>query len=71
MNNINKLKNIKLTNKDFYFCYNVKLSKYLHENGIRFIIHAKNNDNKRFWLYQQSDTLTKKILEYRKINYIK
>lgn len=44
-----------LTNKDFYFCYDRKLSKALKKKGFNFLAHANAmSSGKEFWLYHRS-----------------
>lgn len=53
-----------LTNKDFFFCYDKKLSIFLHKKGFRYITVARNDNDMRFWMYQKSYILNKTIHEY-------
>lgn len=47
-----------LTHKDFFFCYNMKFSKELEQQGFRYICSAKNhNSNSIFHLYYLSNEL--------------
>jgi hypothetical protein len=55
--------------KEYFFCYSPTLHKFLHNrHKIKFICAALNeNDKRKFWLYEQSDELSKGILEYKSI----
>lgn len=57
-----------MDNKQFFFCYDANLSKFLKFNkGMRYILKAINpSSNKMFWLYWQSAELTKAIDEFFK-----
>lgn len=47
-----------LKRKDFFFCYNMKFSKELEQQGFRYICSAKNhNSNSIFHLYYLSNEL--------------
>lgn len=50
--------NQRITDKDFYYCYDVNLSKHLKTQGILYVIKAKSIvDNKVFTMYQKSQKL--------------
>lgn len=38
-----------------FFCYDLALKNKLKANGIKFIVTALTNDNKRFWLYWREE----------------
>lgn len=45
----------KLTNKDFYFCYDAKMSSFLKEQGVEYILKARScKDNRIFTIYERS-----------------
>lgn len=54
-----------MTVKDFYFCYDKKVAKYLrYDKGIEFITVARHDKTgKRFWLFLQSEELSKALSE--------
>jgi len=56
--------------KDYFFCYNPKLARFLrHEKDIEYIIKAKHtNTDKIFYLFEQSKELSNGINEYKKIS---
>jgi len=57
---------MKITNKDFFFCYNKKLSDFLTENGIKYITIAIEPKSKRqFSLYFINEQLQQLIKEYK------
>ena len=56
---------IKLNENDFYFCYDLRCSRYLSNKGIGFITVAKNKDNdKVFSMYLMDKKLMKALDEY-------
>lgn len=58
-----------LTEKDFFFCYNYKLSAFLRYKGIHYItksIAPKNN--KMYTMYQKTDELQAAIDQYVTLN---
>ena len=60
---------MRITKKDFFFCYNPKLSNHLWKNGFRYEMKAINPDNNRiFTMYIKSDELQRSIDEYRQLN---
>ncbi|MEK4030761.1 hypothetical protein MKZ02_19785 [Pseudobacillus sp. FSL P4-0506] len=55
-----------LTEKDFFFCYNYKLSAFLKYKGFHYITKAVNHKtDKMFSLYIKSDELQAALDEYR------
>jgi hypothetical protein len=57
---------MKLTEKDFFFCYNFKLSAFLRYKGISYITKSINpQNNKMFTLYVKGEELQQAIDEYK------
>lgn len=47
-----------MSNKDYYYIYDVNLSRYLSENGIRYILKARSiKDGRIFTMYDKTDKL--------------
>ena len=58
-----------ITGKDFFYCYNYKLNKYLQERGFKFITRAINPESKKiFNMYYNTKELTNAINNYKKEN---
>ncbi|MGE8037757.1 hypothetical protein B1B04_12480 [Lysinibacillus sp. KCTC 33748] len=58
-----------LTEKDFFFCFTKKLSIYLKEEGISYIIKARSiKDNAIYTVYHKTDELQRALDKYKKIN---
>lgn len=56
----------RLFNKDFFFCYDKKLSRFLYDNGLRYITSAIDpKSRKRFSLYINNEELAGKLKEYK------
>lgn len=55
--------------KSYFFCYNGLVASYLkHIKGIPFITEAVQPRNgSRFWLFEQSEELSKALTEYRQL----
>ncbi|MGM8141844.1 DUF5659 domain-containing protein [Enterococcus italicus] len=52
----------------YYYCYSPFLHEFLKAEGIRYITTSRNIKNKNvFWLYQQSNELSKALNEYSKM----
>lgn len=44
----------KLNDKNFYYCYDAKMSRYLSDNNINYIVKAKSlKDGRIFTMYQR------------------
>lgn len=56
-------------NSKYFFCYSPTLHKYLNKKyKLSYICTAFHETNhKKFWLYEQSETLTKAINEYKSL----
>lgn len=54
---------------NYFFCYSPTLHKFIHNKyKIKFVCTALHTGDKRqFWLYEQSEMLTKAITEYKAI----
>lgn len=56
-----------MDNKDIYRCYSVNLMQFLSNNGIRYILIAKDiKSDRQFWAYIKTDrfnTLLKKWID--------
>lgn len=58
-----------LTEQDFFFCFTKKLSIFLKEEGISYIIKARSiKDNVIYTVYQKTDELQRALDKYKKIN---
>lgn len=58
-----------ITNKDFFYCYNPKLHKFLEDNGIKYFLKAKSiKDGKIFTMYKKDDTLSHFLVKYKELN---
>lgn len=52
---------------EFFYCYNINVSKYLTSLGIKYILVAREpKSNKLFSLYPQTEELTQALLDYNK-----
>lgn len=55
-----------MTERDFFFCYNLRLSAFLRYKGINYITKAVNPKNQlMFSLYVKNDDLQKALDEYK------
>lgn len=55
--------------KDFFYCYNLKLSDYLSEKGFKYITKAISLDNNKVYsMYYKTNELQKAIDEYKSKN---
>lgn len=55
-----------LTDKDFLYCYDIKLTNHFKEHGLTYIIKAKSiKDNKIFTLWEKSDELYSVMKQYK------
>lgn len=55
-----------ITNKDFFYCYDVECSKFLKEKGIPYLIKAKSvKDNAVFTMYVRNKELNNALMEYK------
>jgi len=56
-----------MDNKQFLFCYNSSLFRYLtEENNFNYITIAREpKNNKMFSLFYRSDSLNRKLAEYK------
>lgn len=55
-----------LTSKDFFYCYDRDLSKYLYERGFRYIHKAKEiRTNSIFSAYYITEQLSQALKEYK------
>ncbi|MGF9975326.1 hypothetical protein [Viridibacillus arvi] len=56
-----------LTIKNFFFCYDVKLSKFIKENNIPYFMKARSmKDNKIFTMYEQTEQLQTILTGWKK-----
>lgn len=56
-----------LTRKDFFYCFDSRLSSFLNRRGHRHIVDAiHSKSNKQFLLYLRTEELTKTIDMYHK-----
>lgn len=55
-----------ITNKDFFYCYDVECSNFLKDKGISYLLKAKSvKDNKTFTMYLRNTELNKALMEYK------
>lgn len=60
--------NVELTKKDFFYCYDIRLSIFLNKQGFRHLVEAiHTKSNKKFYLYFRTDELTIAIDKYHEI----
>ncbi len=56
-----------ITNRDFFYCYDSKLTIFLTEKGIKYFLKARSvKDSKVFAMYKKNKELTLAIHEYMK-----
>ena len=61
--------NILINGKDFFYCYNPKLSNFLFKEGYPYITKAINPDNNRLYsMYYRSYGLQVAIDKYKQSN---
>lgn len=60
-----------MTKSKYFFCYSPTLHKFIHNKyKIPFVCAARNEkDNRKFWLYEQSEQLGEALQTYN--NFIK
>ena len=64
---INDIKERKLVNDKYFFCYNINLADYLMNNGIQVVTKARAiSSDKVFWMFERSDELDVAINEYKR-----
>jgi hypothetical protein len=53
--------------KDYFFCYDSGLHRYLHKvNKQQYICAAiHETTNRKFWLYEQTNTINQLITQYK------
>ncbi|MFJ7371677.1 hypothetical protein ACIQVU_19965 [Lysinibacillus sp. NPDC098008] len=55
----------KLNDKNFYYCYDAKMSRYLTENRINYIVKAKSlKDGRIFTMYERDKTFYDVLHDY-------
>lgn len=57
----------KSENADYFYCYNARLRRFLHENGLKWInkgVHFKTQ--MPFWIFERSDKLDFLMKEYKR-----
>lgn len=55
-----------MNKNDYFYCYNVNLSRFLTSKGIDYIMIAREpKSNKLFSQYPQTEELSKAINEYK------
>ncbi|PAQ14983.1 hypothetical protein CD798_08020 [Bacillaceae bacterium SAOS 7] len=58
--------NKKLTQGDFFYCYNYKLAFFLKDRGFEYLVKAINpKTNKIFSMFQMVDGMQEAIDEYK------
>ena len=56
-----------VTNKDVYRCYDKWLKKFLMNNGLPFLVVARDiKSNAVFWLFEKTDNCMRLIDEWEK-----
>ena len=66
---INDIKERKLVNDKYFFCYNINLADYLMDNEIQVVTKARAiSSDKVFWMFERSDELDVAINEYKRQN---
>ena len=64
---INDIKERKLVNDKYFFCYNINLADYLMDNEIQVVTKARAiSSDKVFWMFERSDGLDVAINEYKR-----
>ena len=64
---INDIKERKLVNDKYFFCYNINLADYLMDNEIQVVTKARAiSSDKVFWMFERSDELDVAINEYKR-----
>lgn len=52
--------------REYFYCYNIAVSRYLESKGIKYITVAREpKSNKLFSLYEQTQELTDLLREYK------
>lgn len=60
-----KLNMSKLNDKNFYYCYDANMSRYLAENNINYIVKAKSlKDGRIFTMYERDKTFYDVLHDY-------
>lgn len=58
-----------LTHKDFFFCYTKKLSEFLRQNGVSYLLKANSvKDNNTFTMYVKSERLQELLDKYKQLS---
>ena len=58
---------MKLTSKDFFFCYNYNLNNHLQKEGHKYITKGVNPENsKLYFMYQRTPDLSDSLNSYKK-----
>lgn len=56
-----------ITHKDFFFCYDIKLSEHLIKKGCNFITYAVHpKSHKTFYMFHRSEGLKSIIDEFKR-----
>lgn len=65
-----RLKTIdEITTNDFYYCYDMNLSKFLRNKGIRYFHKAKSvKDDKIYTMYVDNKILRNAVNEFNQMN---
>ena len=54
-----------INNTDIYRCYSVNLMQFLSQNGIRYILIAKDiKSDRQFWAYIKTDKFTRLLHQW-------
>lgn len=62
----NNLSKEDISRKDFFYCFDMRLSNFLNRQGFRHLVDAiHRKSDKRFNLYFRTDELTKAIDAYQ------
>lgn len=64
---MNEACNKKLSKKDFFFCFDIRLATYLNSRGMNYIINATHKkSNNEFYLYLRTKELTELLDNFHK-----
>ena len=51
----------------FFYCYSVRLKKFLMDNGLRYDVVAVNkNSGRTFWTFKRDDKLDSLLIQWNK-----
>ena len=54
-----------LTNQDLYRCYSINLMQHLSDNGVRYVLIAKDiKSNRTMWVYEKTPIFNKYLNQW-------